>query len=1174
MKKKDNYVTGNSLTDYWFQIFRTMKIFILLMLLTVSGICANSYSQNAKFTLNLNQVTVEEVFDQIQEQSEFVIFYKDSQVDLNRKVNVDVEDSEVNEILNETFAGTNLSYKIYDRQIVITLKEIEKEIKNKIDTPKTEEQQKKTITGKVTDSKGEPLPGVSIVVKGTTIGITSDIDGNYTLEIPDEAKTLVFSFVGMKSQEVTIGEQTQINVSLEEETVGLEEVVAIGYGQQTRTKVAGAVGEMKSKELENVTAVSVEQQMAGKMAGVVVNQSNGQPGETGQIIIRGTGTLTAGTNPLIVVDGFPLTEGSSLNAINPNDIADINILKDAASAAIYGSRAANGVILVTTKQGAVNKKGTFTLDYYTGFQQQSSGVEFVDAYEHALFLAEARNWGYASKDLVNRSESDPNSVRVTKKIKGKSIDGRELYLDYYQPYIDGQSGLTNTNWMDVAFRNASISNFGLSYSGGNNNTKFYTSLGYFDQEGVVVETGVKRLSAAFSLNSKVNDKIDFGFNIKPSFTDQNSPQQNSRSNGVLALLPLNFPEYSPYTADGSLNISEQLVYEQHKIEGVRINGTPVENLLATAKLVKDNKKRYKTFGNIYLNVDILKNLTYRLNLGGDYDSYTNEYYYPIGVGSYRTPAPRSDAQASEIKSSYYNYLIENTLNYKYNVDKHSFNFLIGHTFQKENSNYTNVSATGFPDDNIQSIAGGSAFSAKSSTSVWTLESYLSRLQYDYDAKYLLSAAIRRDGSSRFGINNRWGNFPSLSVGWVISRESFFPDAKWLSFTKLSASWGKTGNNQIGSYSSQALVTASNYVFGSAIAPGYASTTAPNADIGWEVASSVNIGLDLGLFENKINLSLARYKTNTKDLLLNVPVPQQTGYNTVLANIGEMENKGFEVQLSGQRFKLGAIDVGFSANLTTYQNKVLALGPGQDRIATGRDQLFVTEVGKPIAQIYGYVLDGVFKTQEEIESYPHLNGVFTGDVKVVDVNKDGVINDDDKIVKGTYAPDMTYGFGPTFGFKGLTFSFYFVGVKGRTLMDTDMASLTEAGEGFAVPTKYYFENRYHPIDNPNGFLGQPNYGNFSNSRKLINSSAVVEPNNGDYLRLRDIRLSYDLPKNILQKIKLTGTQIYFSGNNVFTKTKYRGWNVDGTNGNILRSGENSGSNYPISRTFTVGLRVVY
>lgn len=495
-------------------------------------------------------------------------------------------------------------------------------------------------------------------------------------------------------------------------------------------------------------------------------------------------------------------------------------------------------------------------------------------------------------------------------------------------------GLTNTDWMDKAFRNAPMSNYVVSFSGGNKKTKYYTSLGYFDQEGIVIGTDLKRYSASVSIESKLSDKINIGLNIKPSYTDKSDADQSSRSWGVLGLLPLNFPFYSAYKPDGSLNISDQLVSETQQLEGVGINGTPVENLVATAEKVKSNQLQYRTFGNMFVDANILKDLKYRFSMGGDYDSYIYNYYYPMDVGSYRSPAPRSDAGSSETKVTKINYLIENTLNYKKRINKHNFNVLAGYTFQKENQNYSQITGTGFPDDNIQSIAGASNYSVSSSMSTWTLESYLGRVQYDFDAKYLFSAAIRRDGSSRFGENNRWGNFPSVAAGWIMSRESFFPTSDIISYAKLSASWGKTGNNQIGNYSSQALVTNSNYVYGNSIAPGYITTAAPNPNLGWEIASSINMGIDVGLFENKLGLEVAYYKTNTKDLLLNVPVPQQSGYNNVLANIGEMENSGVEFQMSLGTFKFGDFAVGLNANLTTYENEVIALGPGQERIATG------------------------------------------------------------------------------------------------------------------------------------------------------------------------------------------------------------------------------------------------
>ncbi|TKD57941.1 TonB-dependent receptor [Flavobacterium sp. ASW18X] len=1159
----------NSLTIKQF-IALTMKVYFICVIvallnpLLASNVKAQKLDQ-VTVDLHLKQATIEEVITAIEYQTDFNFVYGRSITGIKNKYNLSYNKVSLRSVLELLAKDAGLAFRRLNYNISID--------KRPKATKAIVESIFQEIKGKVLDENGQPLPGASVVEQGTTNGTATDFDGNFVLEVNPGA-VLEVSYIGYNMELVTVGTQIEYNIQLSLASSSLQEVVLIGYGQQARAKVVGSVAAMKSKELQNVTAASVDQQLAGKLSGVIINQSNGQPGTDSQIIIRGTGTLTAGSNPLIVVDGFPLTEGSTLSSVNPNDIEDINILKDAASASIYGSRAANGVILITTKAGKFNQETRITLETYGGIQQQSSGVELVDAYEHAQFLTESRNWGYVSKDPLNRSETDPNSVRVTKLINGKQIDGRELFLPELEPYLNGVPGLLNTDWIDEGFRSAPITNYALSISGGNEKTTFFTSLGYFDQEGVVIGTDFKRYSASLNMQTKITDKIKFGVNLKPTYSVENSVDQGSRSNGVLGLISVSFPMYSPYYADGSIDISDQLVNEQREIEGVRVNGTPVENLVATANLITDEKSRFRIFGNAFLDAEIIKGLTYRFSLGGDYDTYVRDYYYPIGVGSYRTPAPRADANAEQRKQNKVNYLLENTLTFDRTFGKHHFNVLAGYTFQKEKIDYTRVVGTGFADDNIQNIGGASAFTATADVGIWALESYLGRVQYDFDDKYLVTAAIRRDGSSRFGVNNRWGNFPSIAGGWVFSRETFFPDSNILSFGKLSASWGQTGNNQIGTYASKALVTDSNYVFGNGIAPGYITTSAPNPDLGWEVASSLNIGLDLGFFNNKLNFNMAYYKTNTKDLLLDVPVPQQTGYDNVLANIGEMENQGWEFQIFGNGFKAGDLGIGFNANLTSYKNKVLALGPGQDRIATGRDQLFVTQIGRPIAEIYGYKLDGVFKTQEEIDNTPHLDGTLTGDLRVVDVNGDGQINDDDKIAKGTFAPDFTYGFGANLDYKGFNLSFNFVGVAGRTLLDGDLSSLTEAGEGFAVPTKYYFNNRYHPVNNPDGFLGQPNFGNFSNSRKILRSSVTVDENNGDYFRFRDVRLGYTFQKNILDKLQLQGLQVYLSGNNLFTATDWRGWNPDGTTSNILTSGYNSGGNYPIARTYTVGLKITY
>ncbi len=1118
-------------------------------------------------SIHVRNKSLKDILAILKGQTGFVFSYSNDVLEEPTRISLDLDHVPLTTALGKISEKAHVEFKQVNKNISVVKSTVVHKTSAKVYVDKT-------ISGTIRDENGEPLVGAAVLLKGTTIGAITNLDGEFTLSVPDNAATLIVSYIGYETVEQSIGNQVKFDVQLASTMSALNEVVVIGYGSQIKSDITGAVAKIDSKNLVQYNSGSFEKQLAGKLSGVQINDSNGQPGEGAQIVIRGIGTLTAGVNPLIVVDGFPMTEGSTLNALNPNDIADISILKDAASASIYGSRAANGVILVTTKRGTFSDKTTVTLDVYRGVQQATSGVELVDGYQFAQFLSEARDWGYVSKDPSNRSDSDLNSVRVTKKIDGKNIDGRELILDDMIPYLNGNPGLTNTNWMDEAFRTASMSNYVLSMAGGNEKTKYYSSLGYFDQEGVVIGTDLKRYSASVSLESKVTDRINVGLNVKPSYSNQNFSDQGSRSSGALGLIPLSFPQYSPYTEDGSINISDQLINETRKIEGVGINGTPVENLVATANEVNNNLQQFRGFGNIFLEASIIQGLKYKLSVGGDYDASILNYYYPAYVGSYRTPAPRSDADASETRSTKVNYLIENTLNYSREINDHKFNLLAGYTFQKENRNYTKTTGTGFPDDNIQNIAGASAYSVSSTIDVWALESYFGRLQYDFKGKYLLSAALRLDGSSRFGSENRWGKFPSLSAGWIMSNEGFFPKNEFLTFTKLSASWGKTGNNQIGNYSSQALVTNSNYVFGNSIAPGYISTSAPNPFLGWEIASSLNLGVDFGFFSDRMSVSAAYYKTNTKDLLLNVPVPQQTGYNTVLANIGEMENQGFEMQVGANDFKIGEVRIGFNANLTTYKNEVVALGPGQERIATGTDQAFITQVGRPIAEIYGYNISGVYKTQEEIDSTPHLDGTLTGDLIVEDVNNDGVITVDDKVSKGTYAPKMTYGFGSELSLKGVSFAFNFMGVAGRTLLDGDMTSLTEAGEGFAVPTTYYFENRYHPENNPEGFLGQPNFGNFSNARKLTRSSAVVTKNNGDYFRLRDVRIAYDFSQEALSSLKLSQLQIYASGNNLFTKTDFRGWNPDGTSNDILTSGYNTGGNYPIARSFILGLKISY
>ncbi|PRY21927.1 TonB-linked SusC/RagA family outer membrane protein [Spirosoma oryzae] len=1033
------------------------------------------------------------------------------------------------------------------------------------------------MRGTVLDETGQPLVGVTVLIdeeRGTAAGqsaargTTSDAKGLFAFDNlrAGGRYTVTASYIGYEKQTtpnflINAGDNNSLLIRMKPEQRTLNDVVVIGYGAQSKAKVTGVISQVKGQEMNRYAGSSFAQQLAGKAAGVVINDASAQPGSDPQIVIRGIGTLTAGRNPLIVVDGFPLSEGSSLNSINPQDIETIDILKDPASAAIYGSRAANGVVLITTKKGKAEKM-TVSLDAYTGFQERADRVEYVDAYQAAQFFTEARDWGYLSKNATNRSISDDRATRLS---KGASL--RELRLNYLDPYLNNQANLTNTNWLNEVFRKGKISSYNLSFAGGSDKTNYYVGANFFDQQGIVVNSGLKRYSATIKVDSKLSNKVNLGVAINPSYTSQTyfNNGVNDWSSDPVASIYIMYPMFSPYNADGSLAISTQIKANTAE------DGALGENAVALAYKIKNKRNFFRTFGNTYLSYQPIEGLTFKTLLGGDLRSSFFDYYNPSDVGAYRTAAPKP-AVAQETRDFTTNFLTENTLTYSRQITDHQIDLLAGYTYQQEDYNATSVTGSSIADDNITNIAGASAFTASADRYTWTQVSYLARAQYSFKNKYLFTGTIRRDGSSRFGDDRKWGNFPSITGGWILSNEAFFPSSRLVTFAKLRASWGQSGNNQIGSYSSKALVNGDNYVWGSNLAAGFAATTTANPNLSWETKTATNIGLNLGL-GTKFTVSADYYTSVTKDLLLNVPVPEQSGFSSSMQNIGRVQNNGVELELGGANIDLGPVKWGFNANLATNHNKVLALAPGQEQIITGAESNFRTRVGGPIAELYGFNVIGVYKSQEDINNTPHLTGTLVGDYKVQDLNGDGVIDLNDRQGYGTYNPKFTYGFSSNFAYKNFELSFSLVGIQGRTIYDRQIALFDESGEGFSVPSKYYFENRYNPTTNPDGFLGQPNLGNFSSARKLTRDSNLFFKK-ADYLRMRNIQLAYTLPKSVTSAVRLSGARVYVSANNLFTLTPYRGFNPDATSvGNVLTNGLALG-NYPVARSFIIGANITF
>jgi TonB-linked SusC/RagA family outer membrane protein len=1148
---------------------------------------AGSISVNAqKVSFNGEQVSLKQAFQKIESVSKYKIAYNATQLDVNKIVILNQKNVDVLKVLDAILVGTDCTYKINDGYIVIT--PVQKGTVRKIE-------------GTVKDTKGEPIIGATVMVKGTATGTITDFDGNFSLDATDGAN-LEISYVGYQSQQIKAISGKLLAVTLKEDTEILDEVVVVGYGTQRKRDVTTSIASVRASDLKGQPVSSMAEAMAGKMPGVQITQGTGAPGSSLQIKVRGTGTITAGTSPLYVVDGVPLAK-DQLNTFNMNDVESIEVLKDASSAAIYGSRGSNGVVLITTKKGTSGKT-TVTYGGYYAWQSVSKKIDMLDAYEYAELAYDARNNTYVDKmESINRkriaagnsplpfSISDNNALRL----KNSGNDYNTIVPMELIPYLNGTPGLTNTDWQDEIYRTAGMQNHTVSASGGSDKIKYYVSLDYLNQDGIIINSDFKRYGAR--LNLDVSEGIfKFGITLNPSLTIENKVNSdgayNSNGGGVVASALHSSPIFPVYNDDGSFCFAQnswsadtETIMDDGSIK--RGNSqTQVWNPVALAMLQKDEKKASRILGNIYGEVAFLPSLKYRANFGVDLYNDSEDTFRPSTIPLSNTKGnPESIPEATSQTSRIYNWVFEQTLSYNKNFGGHSVSVLGGWTmqYQRDESNY--AFANGFIINSIPTLNAGTVTRGNSNASEWSLLSALARIQYNYLGKYMITGALRADGASRFGKNNRWGYFPSVSLGWRISEEKFMNSLEFIDDLKLRASYGLTGNFNIPNYGSQGELAYYSYVLGGSspdAIKGAAPKSMPNPDLKWEKTAQVNVGFDATLFKNRLTLGLDLYNSNTYDLLLNVPVPMTTGYTTRLENIGKVNNKGIEFNISTNH-QMG--DVTWSAyfNISKNINEVKALGPGNaDIISSGSvgNAYFITRVGEPIGSYYLPVVEGVYKNQAEVDASLHyvdspsnygLADTKPGDFKFKDVNGDGIldISDTDRAIVGNYMPDFTYGFGANIAWKGIDLGVIFQGVYGNEILNL---------------SRRYFYNHEGNMNNYKGALdrwkSEDNPGSGMNvranrvSKGQNGTTSTWHVEDGSYLRIKNISLGYTFPMSLVNKVCLQAARIYCSIQNPFTFTRYEGYNPEVSNRNsVTTNGEDYGV-YPLARTISLGVNLTF
>ncbi len=1022
----------------------------------------------------------------------------------------------------------------------------------------------------VSSADNKPLAGVSITEKGTRNGTTSDAQGRYQVKVAKNA-TIVFNHIGFNASEIIAGDKPLMDVSLDVSQQQLQDVVVVGYGNQRKRNVTGAIANITAKDLLPGPASSFDQMLQGKVAGAQISQTSGAPGGNVNIVIRGISSITGGNSPLYVIDGYALGTGGGgsdlssfssssytasgiagssatnrinpLSTINPADIESIQILKDASATAIYGSRGANGVVIITTKRG---KSGKATISFETSLGQQElrKKLDVMNPQQYAEFVANGRDnaWVYAGGNA-----SDPNSVRST---------NTQVKPEFRNP---GALPLKGTDWQDLIFKKALVQNYQLSAIGGNKDVSYYISGGYFNQDGIIIGSNFKKFNLRTNVDAHLNEKLKVGVSFSGSYSYGNFARAEGdlQFRGLIVNAVARDPSIPVYDANGD-----------YYSEFSNPTGIPAEHPLLIASEFTDRRNASNVFVNNYAEYEIIKGLSARTSIGVNYSTGTTNLWKSSKIGIATTRTGPATAGITEIKTL--NWLNENTLSYKHLFsEKHDIDAVVGYTIQKNSDGVVQAGASDFPTDEVQYIAAGNVSYGTNYKSEWSMLSWLGRVNYTYNGKYLLTATIRRDGSSRFGANNRWGTFPSFSLGYRLSDEPFMKTVNFISDLKVRGSWGVSGNNLIANYASQGLLGVSRTVSNGQVVSGIVPTSLSNNDLTWEQSVQTNLGIDLSLFNSRISITADVYRILKKDLLLNVTLPAASGFGSSTQNIGEVENKGIELGLNTDNIRSANFQWHTGFNISMNRNKVLSLNSGAVRIANSDYQ--VTQVGEPIGSFYLLKVIGIFQSADEVAKNPVQNPrVQAGDLKFEDVNKDGKITTTDKAIVGSPFPDFTWGLDNRFTYKNLTLSVSLNGTQGNKVFFTGgSVVLNDAG----VQNQLAFvADRWKSTSSPgNGIVQRAirndyAFGISSTSRYLFD---------GSFTKIRNINLAYAFNSRLVSRLKMQSLSVYADATNVLVFTDYPSFDPEGsTSGdNISKSGLDFFS-YPNPRTFSLGLRVAF
>ncbi len=1058
--------------------------------------------------------------------------------------------------------------------------------------------QDRQVKGKVTETAtGELLAGATVQVKGTSTGTMTDVNGEFTLSVPEQA-TLVFSYIGYKTTELFAGSNTVINIALENDLQALQEVVVVGYQTMRKSDITGAIASVKSSEL-NLTTPTVGQALVGKVAGVQISQVSGAPYNTTKIRVRGTSSINASSDPLYVIDGYPANGDLFLNM---EDIESVEVLKDAASAAIYGSRASGGVVLITTKRGKEGKT-TVTYDFQFGVNQLARKVDVLNAGQFFDLFVDAHNKTY--KDLMisqGKAWSDEyvHDDNATRTNRTNNVNANTIRIpDYMYDFATGtiKKPEYDTDWQDELYRKALNNRHNLSITGGRNGIRYAVSGGYHNQEGIMLNTDMVKYNLRSNIDIDVSKKITLGANLAYTDTKGNEVTEGRFHQSPVLTALIYLPFLKAYNEDGT-----PAQYEMSSQSSDYAFQSDIENPIAYTQMVKNFRKTTRATYNVYGQYKIIEPLTAKLSFGTY--NYTNnwEYYRPTSITSgvnapYSTQAITA-ANAQNTRIDERDYLTEFTLNFNKRVSNFNLSGVIGASSQSHIRDVIAVTANGFTDDKVPYITGGgsdaSNFSRGSSTGITqhAMASGFGRVNVSYLERYHLTASFRGDGSSLFGPKNRWAYFPSVSGGWTISDESFYKSLLGESSSmKFRASWGVSGNNGIGTYNYQQVIGKAGVPIGNAVQTAMYPGAFRDDKLGWESTSQTNIGVDLGLFNGRLQVIANYYDSYTYNLLFSKSITAVSGSTTMLTNLpdSKINNRGFDLQLDGRIASSRDYEVRAGGNISVNRNKVLDLGGGSTILTRGAERGYDTHItmeGQPIGMFYGYKVAGMVKTQAEadaINDSPDVHDniparsaaqstkIQPGDLYFEDTNKDGIVNDLDKTIIGSPHPDFIYAFNLSGRYKKFDISVSANGTHGNKVLDgQNYYNLNMEGSGnqYAV-----VDQRFRTPENPgNGEIYRAARGGTqSNSTRL----STFYLNDGSFFRITNITLGYNWNTAELTKNRVFSVRIYVSSDNLYTAQKYRGYNpeVDYNNGGNLTPGVDYGK-YPLMRSFNAGLQVQF